>query len=203
MLSLNNLSCKRGNKILFKNLSYTIGDCCILIIRGANGIGKTSLLNMIACLLEPYEGEILYANEIVTGEYFEEYCDIIQYISHKSAMKTSLTVEENLKFWASVRDTKSVVEAAINYFELDEYRDIEFGRLSQGWQKRVSLARLMLCQSEIWLLDEPYTNLDSNARHRLDELIKARSQQGGSIIMTTHEDVKFDDFNEINIEDWV
>ena len=138
MLTLNNISCKKGEQVLFKNLSFTIGDSCAVIIRGSNGSGKTSLLNIIACLSSPYEGEILYANAKVTGEHWKEYCGIIQYVGHKNAVKPQLTVRENLRFWADIRGTDEGINAAVSFFDLDNFLNTPCGKLSQGWQKKVS-----------------------------------------------------------------
>lgn len=202
MLTLNNISCQRGGRTLFKNVGFTIGDCCAVVIRGSNGSGKTSLLNIIACLAQPSEGQVLYANEDVRGEYWQEYCTIIQYVGHKNAIKPQLTVRENLEFWAQLTDSVHAVDAAIYFFDLTQYENVECGKLSVGWQKKVSLARLLACKSEIWLLDEPFANLDEEAKLKFASLIGTRCQQGGAVVMTAHGDVPIKDACEINLEDF-
>jgi heme exporter protein A len=202
MLTLNNISCKRGENILFKNLSLTIGDRCALIIRGANGSGKTSLLNIIACLTPPYKGGVLYANEKVIGKHWGEYCSIIQYIGHKNSIKPQLTVKENLQFWVDLRSSEERLNAAIAFFELERFIDIPCGKLSQGWQKKVALARLLACPSEIWLLDEPFNNLDNDSKLKLTSLINTRCENGGSVIISTHEKVFIENAVELNLEDF-
>lgn len=202
MLTLKNISCKRGEKTLFKNLSFTIGDRCALVIRGANGSGKTSLLNIIACLSSPSEGEILYANENVTGKHWKEYCSIIQYIGHKNALKPQLTVLENLQFWAKLRDSDERLNAALSFFDLDKYKHTPCGKLSQGWQKKAALARLLALPSEIWLLDEPFTNLDEDTKLKLNSIIETRCENGGSVILAAHGAVNINNSVELNLEDF-
>lgn len=202
MLTLNNITCEKGGRVLFENLGFTVGDCCLVAIRGANGCGKTTLLNVIAGLQKPAKGQILYANEDVLGEHYEEYCSIIQYIGHKNSMKPYLTVEENMNYWASLRGNEVVVPAAMRYFALDYVKDVLFSRLSAGWKRRVALSRLMLWKSEIWLLDEPFTNLDEETKTKTAGLITARLEQGGSVIIATHENIPVDNVREINLEEF-
>lgn len=202
MLTLNNLTCSKGGKTLFKDLSFTVGDCCLLVVRGGNGSGKTSLLNIIACLARADSGEILYANEKVTGEHWQEYCEIINYVGHKNAIKPYLTVRENLEFWASLTNSKEAVDSAISFFDLTPYENTPCANLSIGWQKKVSLAKLLSCRSEIWLLDEPFANLDEDSKLKMASVIQTRCQQGGSVILTAHGDIPLDDYVEINIEEF-
>ncbi len=202
MLTIDNISCERGGKTLFKNLGFTLGDCCILAVRGPNGSGKTSLLNIISCLLTPNSGTILYANEDVKGEHWPEYCEIIQYIGHKNAIKPQLTVTENLLFWAKIRGSKELVPAALAYFDLGQVANVPCAKLSAGWQRRVGLARLIACKSEIWLLDEPFTNLDDDIKNKLVGLISARAEQGGAVIIATHDDIPIENIAELDLRDF-
>lgn len=202
MLTLNNLSCEKSGRVLFKNLSFTVGDCCMVALKGANGSGKTSLLNIIANLEKPSSGKVQYANEDINGEHWAEYCDIIQYIGHKKAIKNNLTVEENISFWAEMRDNKQLVSAALSFFELENVADVKSSKLSAGWLQRVALARVLVCSSEIWLLDEPFTNLDHDMKQKFTSLLESRCEQGGSVIVATHEDIKSDKIVEINLQDF-
>lgn len=202
MLTLENISCSRGGHTLFKNLGFTIGDSCLLIIRGENGSGKTTLLETIACLRKADQGTVLYANKDVRGEHYSEYCEIIQYVGHKGAIKLQLTVSENIEFWAKLRDNLSAVPAAITFFGLENYADVLCSALSAGYKKRVALARLMVTNSEIWLLDEPFVNLDDDGKAALATLISARCERGGSVIITAHGDVPLRNYAEINLREF-
>ncbi len=204
MLTLDNIACARNGRILFKDLSLTIGDCCLVVITGSNGSGKSSLLRIIATLIQPTSGQILYANEEVMGEYFAEYCDIIHYIGDKSGLTRSMTVEENLNFLGGlVGNAKDTVPAALHFFELEPFKNLNVAKLSMGWQKRVALARLLLKKSEIWLLDEPYTYLDERGKFLLNGLIQARLDQGGSVVIATNEKIDLPNQYELHLHDFI
>lgn len=199
MLTLSSISCSRAGRQLFRNLGYTIGDNSVVVIRGENGCGKTTLLETIACLRRPESGAVLYANKDVRGENYQEYCDIISYIGHLGAVKQQLTVKENLEFWAKLKNNSQAIPAALAFFGLEEYQNSLCSSLSAGYQKRVALARLMVRNSEIWLLDEPFTNLDDEGKDALCTLIVSRCERGGSVVLTAHGDVPFSEYAEINL----
>ena len=202
MLTLNNITCTRGDTTLFKNLAITLGDCMMLAIYGGNGCGKTSLLKIIAGILEPTSGDVVYANEKLHGEHYKEYCQMIQYIGHENALKPGLTVKENLLFWAKLKKTPELVPAAIKYFGLDNVQNMAVARLSAGMQRRVALAKLVACNADIWLLDEPYTHLDDEMKTRVSALITSRCDQGGVVVMTAHDKVSIEGCQELHIGDW-
>lgn len=202
MLTLENITCRRAGRVLFENLGFTLGDNCILVIRGENGCGKTTLLETISCLRKPEEGRVLYANKNVIGENYQEYCDIITYVGHRTAVKPQLTVQENIEFWAGLKGNGEAVSAAIFFFGLREYKDTLCSSLSAGYKKRVALARLMVSNSEIWLLDEPFTNLDGFGKNALATLIASRVERGGAVIITAHGDVPFGSYAEIDLGDF-
>lgn len=202
MLTLNNITASRNERSLFKGLSISLIDRSILTIKGENGSGKTSLLSIIAGILQPDDGEILYANEKVIGENYPEYCDIILYVGHKNAVKPQLSVRENIKFWAELKGVSELVKIALDYFDLNEIADVPCGRLSAGMQRRVALARLLVSKSDIWLLDEPFTNLDESMKYKLASLISARCERGGIAIIASHEDVPITNVIEINLKDF-
>lgn len=203
MLTLENISCRRGENTLFENLGFTVGESCLLVIRGQNGSGKTTLLETIACLRKAEQGRVLYANRDVRGEHYQEYCDIMQYIGHKNAIKMQLTVFENIEFWANLKGNNAAIAAAIAFFGLDEYANTICAVLSAGYQKRVALARLMVTNSEIWLLDEPFVNLDEEGKNTLATLITAKCERGGSVIITAHGELPFENYHEIELGEWV
>ena len=90
----------------------------------------------------------------------------------------------------------------MSFFDLDELQNIPCGKLSQGWQKKVALAKLLALPSEIWLLDEPFTNLDSDSKIKLRSIIETRCDNGGSVILATHDDIEINNSVELNLEDF-
>jgi heme exporter protein A len=202
MLTLDNITCVRGGKVLFRELGLTIGDRAFIVIRGGNGVGKTSLLRIVAQLLEPTSGKVTYANENVRGEHFEEYCDIVSYLGHQQALKENNTVYDNIAFWAKMRGNASLIPAVLSYFELEPYRDIEVRKLSAGLKQRVSLSSVMVSNGDIWLLDEPLSHLDAHMVKKVVSLLETRCAQGGSVVMTTHTDIPMDGKYELCLDDW-
>lgn len=202
MLTLENISCSRSGRVLFRKLGFTLGDSCVLVIRGGNGCGKTTLLEAVSCLRKPDEGRVLYASKEVVGEHYREYCDIITYIGHRGAIKPQLTVEENLNFWAKLKSNEIATAAALSFFGLSEYKDVLCANLSAGYKKRVSLARLMVSNSNIWLLDEPFVNLDEFGKNALASLIASRCERNGSVIITAHGEVPLANFIEMDLEEF-
>lgn len=202
MLTLDDISCVRQENPLFSRLGFTIGDACLLYITGQNGSGKSSLLRIMAGLLKPSEGRILYANEPVDGEHASEYAQIIHYVGHKPALHLDMTVHENLAFLSDLQGNRSRLAAAMHFFELEDRAHLPLWQLSMGWQKRVILARLLIREAEIWLLDEPHTHLDEQGRFLLDGLIRARIDQGGSVVIASNEHNFLPGYRELSLQEF-
>ncbi|HJD55252.1 MAG TPA: heme ABC exporter ATP-binding protein CcmA [Rickettsia endosymbiont of Pyrocoelia pectoralis] len=177
MLSLHKLQFKD----LF-NLSLTFLPSSITYIKGANGCGKTSLLRMIAGITQPSSGNIYYKN-VDINNIPKPYCT---YIGHNLGLKLEMTVFENLKFWSEIYNSLETLEAAIHYFKLHEILDEKCYNLSKGMHKMVAAARLIACQSNLWLLDEIETNLSKENRDLLNNLIAMKANSGGIILLSSH-----------------
>lgn len=201
MLSLENITCKRGERTLFEGLGVTVGAKGVLVLKGHNGCGKTTLLKTIAGLLPPDEGTITFEGYDIF-ENSSAYGGLLHYVGHESAVKPRLTVEQNLLYWARMRETAELVPAAMNCFNLEPFADLEAGKLSAGWQRKVALARLICCHSTIWLMDEPFSNLDDATRERLTEIIQVRADQGGIIVMATHDDIDVPQAVNLNLSEY-
>lgn len=196
MLTCDKITCQRGGKILFQDISLSLEEGEMALVRGANGSGKTTLLKTVAGLFVPQQGAILWDKKNI-HELGAEYYHDCAFIGHKTGMKALATVKENLKFYATLYDTEEMLLAAIRYFKLDDYADTRFSQLSQGWQRRVALARLMLSNTALWLLDEPWSNLDEEGAQMLTNLLAVRLDQGGIALISNHGDAPLKPAHEV------
>jgi heme exporter protein A len=189
MLTLNNLSVWRDGDMLLSELSLSLFPTALLQLNGPNGIGKTSLLKAIAKLLPEAHGSIMY-NQIDVNEALDEYYSLISYSPHELQLCPELTVHENLYLWADIYGTIPALSAALHAYDLEVKAHVRVANLSAGYKKRVHLARLLLEHGNVWLLDEPLVNLDQTGRERFYNIIKAKLQNQGIVIIVSHEDLK-------------
>jgi heme exporter protein A len=185
-LTVTNLSCVRGERLVFRDLSFQIAPGEMLTLVGPNGSGKSSLLRQLAGLLEVTDGEVVLdgANEEQT------IADVALYAGHLDAVKAPLSVVENLSFWAEFYGVSgALVEPALEAFRLDHLGHLPAGVLSAGQKRRLGLSRLALIDRPFWLLDEPTVSLDTASIAALGDLMRAHLKTGGSIIAATHVDL--------------
>ncbi len=184
MLSCEGLEVSRGGKTLFSGLGFTVLEQATLLVLGANGSGKSSLLRALALLMPHDVGRIDWLGAPVTSP--QDYENELLYIGHKDCLKLQDTVHDNIAFWAKLSGAPMLIDAAIEFWGLAPYLQLPCEQLSAGWKKRVSLARLLTMPAHLWLLDEPATHLDDEGVHLLGGLIESRTRQDGAVIMTTH-----------------
>ena len=186
-LDIEDLSCIRGHRVLFRALSVTVGAGQALSLEGPNGAGKTSLLRLIAGFLQPAAGTIrLQTKDGVVGD-IEERGKFIGWLSHQDAVKPQLHVREQLAFWARLYDSAGDVDAAMEAFGLTPLADLPGQYLSAGQKRRLALARLRLSDRPLWLLDEPLAALDSAGKALLAGTVTAHCAAGGIVLAATHD----------------
>lgn len=188
------LAAVRGDRRLFADLSFDLGTGELLYVNGPNGSGKTTLLRMICGLVMPAEGAVLWGGEDIRslGETFR--ADLL-YCGHHNALKDDLSGLENLSISSRLggRPVQAAEAlAALERMGLRGLEDLPAKVLSQGQKRRVNLARLLLTRSRLWVLDEPFTALDSGAIELLQATIRAHLDRAGLVVLTTHQQVSID-----------
>jgi heme exporter protein A len=186
-LTAENLACVRGDKRLFAGLAFSVAGGEALVVEGANGAGKTSLLRLIAGFLSPAEGRVLLQTETQTVSDGEERGRFAAWLGHQDGIKPQMNVGEQLGFFAQLYGVRGDIAPALAQAGLARQRELPCRYLSAGQKKRLGLARLLLSRRPIWLLDEPFAALDSAGRARAAELMMAHCREGGIVIAATHD----------------
>ena len=179
LLAGQNLTLVRGGRQLFEGVSLRVAPGDVLLLRGPNGAGKSSLLLTLAGLLRPTQGTV-----------GPDERSPMHLLAHSSAVKTRLTLGENLRFWREVNGPTGMdVDKALERVGLGGLESIEAGHLSAGQTRRLALARLLVTDRKLWLLDEPLAALDDAGAELLAALVAERMASGGGVIAATHDDI--------------
>lgn len=189
MLEAKKLSCIRDERTLFEQLSFCVDPGDIVQIEGANGAGKTSLLRIVSGLSQPTGGQILWRGENAR-HHRERYHQELLFIGHQTGIKSVLTPFENLAFYQAdhPRTNQQAIWQALEQVGLVGYEDLPVAQLSAGQQRRVALARLWLgSHRPLWVLDEPLTAIDKQGVAEITTLFERHAQQGGMVLLTTHQ----------------
>jgi heme exporter protein A len=191
MLQTIALSRSRGERRLFSDVSVKIEPGTLLAVVGQNGSGKTSFLRMLCGLLSPEEGQVLWQGENIR-HLKEQYCAQLTYIGHLNGIKDDLTPAENLALSADLtgdQQSDARVREALEAVGLKQQVRLPTRVLSQGQKRRVALARLWLSAHPVWLLDEPFTSLDTTATGLVTERLRSHLRGGGLAVVVTHQEV--------------
>ncbi|MBZ9885400.1 heme ABC exporter ATP-binding protein CcmA [Mesorhizobium sp. CA10] len=179
-----NLGGERGGETVFSNISFALEKGEALIVTGPNGAGKSTLLRIVAGLLPAAEGKVLVEGG---GEAFPTVALASHYLGHLNAMKTALSIEENLGFWRAFQGEPGLdVEKALETVALGDLGHLPFGYLSTGQRRRVSIAKLLVSRRPVWLLDEPTAGLDKASEERFAGLMRGHLADGGIVVAATH-----------------
>jgi len=188
-LSADNLTCERGGRTVFTGLSFAVSGGEALAITGRNGAGKSSLLRMLAGLVRVAGGRL----KLSGGEAEATIAEQAHYLGHQDALKSSLSVRENLAFWTGyLGGSGQAVPAALEAVGLGPLASLPAAYLSAGQRRRLSIARLAAVQRPIWLLDEPTSALDAPSQERLAGLMRTHLDTGGIIVAATHGPIGLD-----------
>ena len=181
------LSCIRDDRVLFEELVFELIPGQVLLLEGKNGSGKTSLLRILCGFREPDTGQLTWCGDAINdGQYYAD----MAYVGHLDGVKKELTVLENLKVSLALsRPGQYSIQQALNKVHLVNYDDVLVQALSAGQKRRLSLARLLITQNIVWILDEPFTSLDKQGIMLIESLMSEHCAKGGMIILTSHHDI--------------
>lgn len=188
-LAASDLACRRGNRLLFQGVNFSVDPGHAMWLRGRNGRGKTSLLRLAAGLAAAEAGAVSWGG--VPVRQAEGFAQQLVYVGHANALKDDLTVSEALRFLALLHgraDDLAAVHQALDRIGLAPWRDALVRTLSQGQRRRATLARLALeTGPAIWILDEPYDALDADGIDCVNALMREHLARGGSVLLTSHQ----------------
>ena len=189
-LSVQNIACTRGYRELFTDLNLFLESAQVLRVEGENGSGKTSLLRILAGLAQPESGHVFWNGRKIADPEACYFQDLL-YLGHKPGIKFELTAIENLCMFKSLfgSRTENGIEEALYQMGLYGFEEVPCANLSAGQKRRVALAQLLMSKAKLWILDEPYTSLDVAAIAFLEDVFKRHVQNGGMLIITSHQPV--------------
>ncbi len=179
------LEVARGARVIIRDLSFVVGSGEALLLTGPNGAGKTTLIRALAGYLAPSAGTV----RLEGGDAEREIAEQCHYIGHLNGTKASLTVEENLSFWVDYLGGEGGggrLDDALDRMNLLDLADIPAGYLSAGQKRRLGLARLLVAERPVWLLDEPTVSLDSASVSLMASIVDEHVGKGGLVVAATH-----------------
>jgi len=190
------LACNRGGRSVFQGLNFSLASGEAMVVTGRNGAGKSSLLRVIAGLVRIAAGRLTLDG----GEADAPVAEQAHYLGHQDALKPSLTIGENLKFWAEFFGVgREAVAPALDAVELSHLADLPAAYLSAGQRRRLSIARLVAVPRPIWLLDEPTSALDAPSQKRLAGLMREHLAGGGMIVAAAHGPIGLERARELTL----
>lgn len=195
VISVTNLSVVKRDRLLFENLNFAVEQGSLLYVKGQNGAGKTSLLRVLAGLVTADSGDVFFLQQNIQ-ECRENYHLNLVYFGHKLGINQTLSAVENLQFWCKLHQVAFSLDSIFStlaQLNLVGLEDIPVGNLSAGQQRRVALARFWFKQdAKLWILDEPFTALDTQGIDLISKQITKFLSKGGTVVMTSHQALSLD-----------
>lgn len=196
VLKAEELAAFRGERLVFRDVSFDLPEGGALVLVGPNGSGKSTLLRLLAGLVHPIAGRLLWRGEDALAD-LPAHARRLTYVGHLDAVKPGLTVAENLDF--SARLTGGSVAGALAAVGLADLAELPARMLSAGQKRRLALARLGLSRGTLWLLDEPTLGLDTASIARFGAMLLAHRRRGGMVVAATHVPLPLDGTQELRL----
>ena len=199
MIKVNNLSFARGNTLIYKGINFKILPGELLLIKGANGVGKTTLLSNIVNFTDPLEGSITYNGTEIDNHTASQF---FLYIGETNFAYDALSLNQNIEYWLSIHNVKfdkSIKNKIVKFFFQELNLDKKFYQLSFGQKKKLQLLLLMLVNKPVWILDDPYSGLDSKSIQNVNALLKKKLENKGIIILTSHQSILLHDYKTLEL----
>ncbi len=199
MIEVNNLSFARGNILIYKDINFKISPGELLLVRGANGVGKTTLLSNIVNFTEPLKGSITYHGSSIDDHIASEY---FLYIGENNFAYDTLTLNQNIDYWLSVHNVnfdKSIKNKSVKFLFEELNLNKKFYQLSFGQKKKLQLLLLMLVNKPVWVLDDPFNGLDMKSILKINHLFEKKLENKGIIIITNHQNIILQNYKTLEL----
>lgn len=200
-LEINGLECVRDNRLIFKDINFSVESNQTMLVRGKNGSGKTSLLRVLAGYIKNYSGNILFNGNNIKND--KELLSEFRFLGQKNTLKGNLSVQQNIAMWELIYQVKSDTNEISKILNIEQILNVDINSLSDGQKKRISLARLIISNAKVWLLDEPLVYLDQDKIDLLQNIILRHNKRGGITIYSSNTDINLEYDSSIIMDDYV
>ena len=200
-LEINGLECIRDNRLIFKDINFSVESNQTMLVRGKNGSGKTSLLRVLAGYIKNYSGNILFNGNNIKSD--NELLSEFRFLGQQNTLKGNLSVQQNIAMWELIYQVKSDIYEIAKILNIEQILNVDINSLSDGQKKRVSLARLIISNAKVWLLDEPLVYLDQDKIDLLQNIILRHNKRGGITIYSSNTNINLEYDSSIIMDDYV